>query len=128
MISKIKTLKKSGNSFPNKYLYLILLVLSLVFVSCSSTVIPHQTNSSEISWDSNEQNGGFVGFDKQGYGIITPNARARYNLLINKYSTNFIPSLKIDDGIFLTPTNNFRIDAQHLSYFSTMNRWRKNNR
>lgn len=108
----------------------IVLITIFIFTGCSTTVIPKPVITNAISWDNGEQNGGFVGFisiGKNTYGVITSNARDRYNSLITIYSTNFIPPLIIDAGI--TPgstTNTFIIDAQHLSYFATMNRWRKN--
>ncbi len=120
-------MKLEKNCQNNLFLRCWYFVILLVFVtSCANTIFPHKTVSKEISWDNNEQNGGFIGFDNEGYGIITTHARDRYNNLITIYSTNFIPPLKINDGISLTPTNNFKIDSQHLSYFSRMNRWYKN--
>jgi len=104
----------------------------LVFLaSCSSTIVPESTKTSVISWDNGEQNGGLIALieiNHKTFGVITPNARDRYNILVNIYFTNFIPPIKFDSGITPTPTNTFLIDAQHLEYFTSMNRWWKSSK
>jgi hypothetical protein len=96
------------------------------------TVTPKQTVADRASWDSstpesctNQQNSGFLGWTANG-GLITANARARYNNLVAQYGTNFNPVLVKDTGIQQVSTNIWEIDKQHLADFATMNRWRRN--
>ena len=80
------------------------------------------------SFDGTNQDSGFVAFAPDGAGIITPNALARYNGLIALYCGQFIPPLEPNAGICAAPApwlGFYRIDQQHLDYFATMNRWRK---
>jgi hypothetical protein len=119
-------LTKSGSKSLLNFVFLSLIILFAA--ACANTIVPRNVSTDIVSWDGNEQNGGFIDFTDRGGGIITPNARNRYNILISIYSTNFIPPLKFDDGITSTSTNTFLIDAQHLSNFATMNRWHKSKR
>jgi len=134
-------LKKLEKNWAN-LIYLILLISSLLLISsCSNTIIPKRVSVTQPSFDGNVQNSGFLGFTKEGGGIITENARERYNFLVSQYGTNYIPPLTLDAGVSLYPLNSiiylrnkkvgivtntvFQIDAQHLSYFLEMNdKWR----
>jgi hypothetical protein len=110
---------------------LAFLIGSVLFVACgcTSTVTAPKIQDTQASWDGNQQNSGFLGFDAQDYGIITAHARDRYNALIAMYGSEFKPRLDSDAGVhqILTPTTDspWRIDKQHLTHFMTMNRWRK---
>lgn len=104
-----------------------MLALALV-IGCARTVTPVIPHDTQASWDGNQQNSGFIGWAQDGSGIITPHARDRYNALVSVYGTNFAPVLKLDAGLIATTTNTFLIDAQHLVYFDTMNRWKKEGR
>ncbi len=89
------------------------------------TVIPQTVSDNAPSFDGGVQNSGFIGYDAVGNGILTPNARTRYNLLIEQFGKRYLPPLKIDDGIIPTTTNTFLIAPQYLVDFREMNRWRK---
>lgn len=111
--------------------YFIYLLL-FSFVSCSSVkkeeiVIKPKIEivDSTPSWDGNEQNSGVINFVAGKGALITPRAAARYNALIVKYGTMFIPILKEGDG--LTPEGeNFFLDSEHVVKFAEMNRKHKN--
>jgi hypothetical protein len=91
----------------------------------TSTVVPEPVVSTATSFDGTNQNSGLICFTTNGTAILTPHARDRYNLLIARYGTNFIPSLTNDAGIVPTLTNTYEIDAEHLADFCSMNRWKK---
>ncbi len=95
-----------------------------LLTGCAPTVTPRVVRSSEASWDANEQNSGFLGFDAAGNGILTPHAKGRYDALLGLYGALFVPPLVREAGITRTATNTFLIDAEHLADFATMNRWR----
>jgi hypothetical protein len=101
-----------------------LVSLCILLTGCAPTVTPRVVSSSEASWDANQQNSGFLGFDGAGNGILTPHAKARYDALLAAYGALFVPPLAKDRGITPTATNTFLIDAEHLADFATMNRWR----
>lgn len=122
---------RSGKTWLNRNIACVLLaavigILALVFlVGCAPTITPHQVQSSQASWDGNEQNSGFIGFDAAGNGIITWRAHSRYIGLIADYGYRFTPKLEADEGTTLTTTNTWLIDGQHLAYFDKMSRWKK---
>jgi hypothetical protein len=102
---------------------ILLILLNLFLFSC--TVTPIQVKDNTPSFDGASQNSGFIGFDDRGYGIITPNARARYNGLIEVYGKKFTPPLTPDVGLTLTSSNTYLIDPQHDVYARSMNHWKK---
>ncbi len=97
---------------------------SLLVGGCASTVIPKPVQAAVASWDGNEQNSGFIAFAPQGGGYITAHDLDGYNALVEDYGKHFAPALRVNDGI-APATNNFYIDAEHLSNFATMKRWRR---
>lgn len=101
----------------------LFILVSIFIIGC--TVTPKIVNDNTPSFDGEVQNGGFIGFDSRGYGIITPNARARYNSLIEVYGKKFAPPLVYDVGLTATSTNTYLIDPQHDVYARTMNWWKK---
>lgn len=117
------------------------MLLCFFFAGC--TVVPkpvyiiNTTPSFDASTpksESNNQNSGFIGFTKNGNGIITQNAVSRYNNLIEKFNKNVLEETgyKIEKNSGISPLtgNNmlFEIDSQHLFYFIMMNQWNKQNR
>ena len=104
---------------------LLLVIVTLLCAGCTSTIVPEAVASKTASFDGNEQNSGFLGFDTQGNGRITAHARDRYNALAALYAPEFTPPLLPDAGITKTPTNTFLLDARHLEYFATMLRWHR---
>lgn len=103
----------------------ILVLLCSIFIIVGCTVTPKIVTDTTPSFDGTNQNSGFIAFDPNGYGIITPHARDRYNGLIEIYGKKFNPPLTFDAGIIKTCTNTFLIDPQHDVYARTMNRWKK---
>ncbi len=101
--------------------------LLAVCLGCASTVAPQAPKDSVASFDGNAQNSGFIGFDSAGNGILTVHGYQRYFDLVGSYGFLFSPKLDCyrNDDLQKTSTNTYLIDAQHLTYFATMNRWRK---
>lgn len=102
-------------------------IMLVLLVGC--TITPAKTKATQASYDGTNQNSGFLGFTN-GYGVITPHARDRYNALIAVYGSRFTPALTHDAGLspyFFDPPkgDNYRIDQQHLVYFMDMQRWRR---
>lgn len=101
------------------------LALVILLCGCAGTITPRIVQSSQASWDGNQQNSGLIGFDAVGNGILTLRAELRYQALVSDYGYRFKPPIQSADGLILTTTNTWLIDAEHLEKFATMNRWRK---
>ncbi len=113
---------------------LIYTLLCMVLVLAACTVTPRNVKDAQPSFDGGQLNSGFLGFTNVyvnnvpgEYGVLSSHAVDRYNALIANYGEKFIPPLKSGDGIFRTAvlSDIWFIDKQHLVYFETMNRWRK---
>ena len=105
---------------------------------CTNT-IPNVTVSHGAAYDGNDRNSGFIGWDQAGNGILTASAVERYNLLMVRYGTKFVPPVRPSEGVSfagtnivmyvsgkpdgLSGTNLWRIDKQHLVSFATAARW-----
>ncbi len=99
-------------------------------IGCTSTIIPKSVTDEQVSFDSNQQNGGFLGYTSEHYGVLTPRARERYNDLVAKgYGTNFSPALtKPDEGLQPWTNQTWLITKEHLVKFGVMNNARKSGR
>lgn len=135
--------QKYWNKVSWLFLALLTLVVALGLTVGCGTVTPKQVESKSASFDGNTNSSGWLGFStgracdapvslkppsKDGWpwGVITLNARARYNVLVKRYGNNseFLIPLKPDDGIY-PRCENFSIDREHLEYFGVMNQWFK---
>ena len=123
--AKIGFLKGACAGVVAVLLPLAVIFLCLLLMGCASTVTPRMVTDAAPSWDGTNQNSGFVAYAADGQGIITANARARYNGLIVTYGARFVPPLQADAGLTQSEGGKFLIDQQHLAYFEKMNRWRK---
>jgi hypothetical protein len=107
---------------------LLPIMFTMLAIGCS-TVAPGPLKDSEPSFEGNQQTSGFLGFNDEGFGLITEHAKDRYNCLAALYGDYFVPTLKPDEGLSWTPAVNgqlaWRIDREHLVKFATMNRWYK---
>lgn len=129
--SKIKTWTKFvtdyrfnfKNTIKTLILSVILLFCIVSFQGCG-TIKREPVIATTPSWMGTNQNSGFIGFTNGNYGVITPLALERYNLLIEKYGDRFLPPLKKNDGIISVPPN-YWITPANLEYFVRMNRWYK---
>lgn len=101
-------------------------MVGVVVSLAGCTITPSLVSTEEISFDGNYKNSGLLSFAPDGSGVITSNALARYNGLILRYGTNFIPNLTTNTGVRTTSSNAFLLDAEHLIKFGTMNQWRRN--
>jgi len=100
--------------------------LAVLFAGgCAPTVRPLAPQAKTASFDGGQANSGLIAIDQEHNAILTPHARDRYNGLVLRYGAKFSPAVQQDDGITPTATNTFLLDAQHLAYFATFNRWRK---
>lgn len=105
---------------------LIALLVLIVCMLSGCTVRPAIPESQTISFDGNEQTAGFLGWTN-GMGIITESARSRFNALVLRYGTNFVPPLVIDQGLSQAPPL-WLIDRESLVNFQTMSRWKRQGR
>jgi hypothetical protein len=126
----------------------VLLLLCMAPVGgCFGTVTPRHVVTRTVSFDGEEQNGGFWrGTNGQGY--LTHHGMLRYAGLMGIYGTNwgvgyqpggewYLPKgiAPVDfavvwglDGRPVVRSNLWAIDAQHLFYFGTAARWEKEGR
>jgi hypothetical protein len=120
---------------------LIIILVSIFSAGCTIVPKPYYIIGSTASFDSStpaeqplKQNSGFIGFLKNGNGIITENARQRYNNLVKEYGDKLLDDtgykIEKDSGIFPIQGDNvlYEIDQQHLFYFILINQWNKQNR
>ena len=113
------------------------LVLNIFLIGCA-TVTPNKIEDDKSSYDATtpkqyqKDNGGLISFIGDD-GLITPQARERYNNLIVMYKIKFKKEkaieLKIDSGIKPYKDNFgnelYIIDSEHLVYFGVLNSWLK---
>ena len=113
------------------------LVLNLFLVSCA-TVTPNKIEDDKSSYDAttpkqyDKDNGGLISFIGDN-ALITPQARERYNNLVQMYRIKFKKEKAIElnkDSGIKPYTDNFGnelylIDSEHLVYFGVMNSWLK---
>lgn len=114
-----------------------ILVLNFLLVSCA-TVTPNKIEDDKSSYDATtpkqyqKDNGGLISFIGDD-ALITPQARERYNNLIEMYKIKFKKEkaieLKVDSGIKPYKDNFgnelYIIDSEHLVYFGVLNSWLK---
>lgn len=125
--------------FPNN---LIATIMVMVIAVTGCTIFPDTVDDDSASYDAStpsqydNKSGGFLFFTDDGNGVITDNARKRYNKLIDDYKNQFEEEkgveLEEDDGI-KKHTDQYgnkvwEIDKQHLTYFALLNQWRKSKR
>jgi hypothetical protein len=108
------------------FLFAAFAVVAITLAGCVHTELPDVARAVTPSLDGNVANSGLLSLDEGG-GIITANARERYNGLIALYGAAFVPPLTVNAGL-TTATNGWRMDREHLADFAMMNRWHKNNR
>lgn len=106
-------------------LFAVVVCSNLLFVACTIKAKPGPLPTAP-SFDGNVQNSGLLRFEG-GFGIVTSEAVARYDELIQRYGTNkdMVPVLVKDFGVSSEPgsTNEFRMTKDALVKFSTMQRW-----
>lgn len=113
-------------------------MVQVLFSAC--TVTPSKLKDKVASFDGGVLNSGFLGFtndivppstEVERFGMITPNAYGRYMALAQEYGPRFTPPLSLQGRGTPEYRGDFKghgyylIDKQHLVYFQTMNRWRK---
>jgi len=114
-----------------------ILALNLFLVGCA-TVTPNKIEDDKSSYDAStpkqydKDNGGLISFIGED-ALITPQARERYNNLIQMYRIKFKKEKAIDlnkdSGIkpYKDSFGNelYLIDSEHLVYFGVLNSWLK---
>jgi hypothetical protein len=110
--------------------------IGVISAGCT-TVHPVHTEAAQASYDGGIENSGFDGWSTNAgtgeiSGILTSHARDRYNALCATYGKHFAPPLGQDSGLLPDPAADtseapptWLIDREHLIYFATMNRWKK---
>lgn len=108
----------------------VLGALALMFIGCSSTVVPAPIAAAQASYDEGEQNSGILAL-VDGGALITARARERYNALILDYGREFAPPLELGHGVStsMRTTEDGRaayfISNEALQKFILMNAWRR---
>lgn len=99
----------------------ILLLLGAILLSSTGcgTVTPITVKDNHPSFDGNVANSGIIAYLTNGTWLVTSNAHARYNGLIAKYGTLFIPPIGADFGVTQLGTN-FVMTSQAVVYFGRM--------
>lgn len=129
--------------FPIYYLSFVFLIMGF-FIYQGCTIKPNIVkdnvsafdNSTPKEYKKNNPNGGFLGFNTEGKGILTQNARAKYNNLIEMYKNSFFKekAVKLEKDYGIEPfTDNFGnnlylINEESLTYFIILNQWLKSNK
>jgi hypothetical protein len=91
-------------------------------------VTPTTPRSHVASFDGAQQNSGFIGYTTNGFGVLTPHARDRYNSLIALgYGTNFVPRLTNDFGVAPFTNGTFLFTPEAVVDFGVMNQRHKAN-
>lgn len=87
---------------------------------CMSTVAPKPVVDRQASFDGNAQNSGILLDLTNGYAIVTPHWRDRYNAFIARYGASY--QVKLND-YGLTPYTNgtWLANKQSRSYFAIWN-------
>lgn len=110
----------------NARVYFLAFVLALG-AGTGCTVRPAQVHSRAVAFDGSTQNAGFLGFDAAGNGIITNDARDKFNGLVVRYGKLFVVPLAKDDGVSPgASSGTWTITPASLVKFQTMNRWLRN--
>jgi len=97
---------------------------SALLLGCH-TVTPQRVTDTTISFDGNEQNGGFIGYTTNGFGVLTPRGRERYNALIDTYGASLTPPLTNDYGVQPFTNGTWLITKEAVVKFNAMNARRK---
>jgi hypothetical protein len=104
---------------------LLVCCASVLLVLFGCTVTPRQVQDTGASFDGNERTSGFLGYTADGSGVITSNALARYNGLIDQFGKRYTPPLQHNAGVTPFTNGTFKIDAQHNVRAQEMNGWKK---
>lgn len=73
----------------------------------------------QVNFDGNEQNGGIVDYNEEGFQI-TENAANRYIELTKIYGKDYLPQLKIGEGL-IYKDGNIYMSNQYMVEFIVMN-------
>jgi hypothetical protein len=100
----------------------------LLLTGC--TITPVKVHSSEASYDGPYRDSGAISSNKDGSGLISDQAKNRYNALVRSYGNRFTVPLHENDGLSAEPVvidgrRAWTIDPEHFVKFQSMNRWRK---
>ena len=77
----------------------VVLALALMLLFSACTIVPKPVRDARASFDGNTANSGFLQFNADGSGRITPHARERYNGLVKLYGAHFTPPLAANAGL-----------------------------
>ena len=99
-------------------------IVALIVSSCATTVTPGPVESTQASFDGNEQNSGIIMSTPSGY-VVTDNFRLRYNRLIATYGADLATPATVDAGIAPIGPDRWLITKQRMIDFLEMNAWRR---
>lgn len=115
-----------------KKIYLISLILPLFFVTgcLYNTVIPKNIDSKQGSYSGTNSHSGIIDkeLNKNGEVVSITFIQEKideYNALIEVYGKKFIPNLNRNDGLTRIPKVGWKMDGEHVVYFSQMLEWNR---
>lgn len=99
-------------------------IVAIIVSACATTVTPKPVESTQSSYDGNEQNSGIIMSTPSGY-VVTDNFRMRYNRLVATYGKDLATPATTDSGIAPIGEDRWLITKQRMIDFLEMNAWRK---
>lgn len=106
--------------------FVVGLLASIILANCSlikkTDIKPVSTQvvkQKQINFDGNEQNGGIIDYTEDGF-VITENAANRYTELTKIYGKDYLPQLKVGEGL-VYKNNNIYMSNQYMVEFIVMN-------
>ncbi len=87
--------------------------------------IINKIEATEIDFNENEQNGGILDFNENGWKI-TKKALFKYNLLIQQFGSDFEPKLNENDGVSFIGQDIY-LSQEYMIKFALMNQKKKGN-
>lgn len=100
------------------------LALATLFLLAGCTVTPTPLKRSVISYDGAIQNGGFLGYLTNGFAVITPTAKERYDSAVECYGAMFLVPLRLGQGVSAYTNGTWLIAPEYNRKAQTMFRWR----
>lgn len=114
--------------FWKKFAVGLLVNISLAFIISGCSLIKKEdpkpisvkiSEQKQVNFDGNEQNGGVIDYSEEGFQI-TENAANRYTELTKIYGKDYLPQLKIGEGL-VYKDGSIYMSNQYMVEFIVMN-------